>query len=66
MRRRALPRQRGLQALTLRCHRLAGVGRAKHLSPTRSNGLAALLGRIRQRAAQAVQAGEALATAARR
>lgn len=32
---------------------VADIGLAKHLSPTRSNGLAALLGVIRQRAAQA-------------
>jgi cysteine desulfuration protein SufE len=36
---------------------VADIGLAKHLSPTRSNGLAALLGVIRQRAAQAMQAG---------
>lgn len=32
---------------------IAGIGLAKHLSPTRSNGLAALLGFIRETAAKA-------------
>jgi cysteine desulfuration protein SufE len=36
---------------------VADIGLAKHLSPTRSNGLAALLGVIRQRAAQAMETG---------
>lgn len=35
---------------------VADIGLAKHLSPTRSNGLAALLGVIRQTAARAIQA----------
>ncbi|WP_091243621.1 SufE family protein [Aquimonas voraii] len=36
---------------------VADIGLAKHLSPTRSNGLAALLAVIRKRAEQAVQGG---------
>jgi cysteine desulfuration protein SufE len=35
---------------------IAAVGLAKHLSPTRSNGLAALLAAIRQRAQEALDA----------
>jgi len=35
---------------------IAAIGLAKHLSPTRSNGLAALLGFIRERAREALSA----------
>jgi len=36
---------------------IAGIGLAKHLSPTRNNGLAALLGSIRETARRALEGG---------